>query len=246
MTQRFSQRNSYNAPIPEITVRNDAPAELRSVLVDIAYEAGFRPRLMRTVVCRVLRLAPNPDNWSDFPNVDGEVRYTLEDCNWFRVYDIIEEIYAEASRQNLQPGALHFAKEINDYFAERGIGWQLLSGKIETRGADVVEDNIQNALAALANTVQVTAYAELREAKNDLSRRPNPDVTGTIQHSMAALECLSRDITGDTRATLGQIISNHPGVIPKPLDQAIEKAWGYASETGRHLQEGRIPSYEEC
>jgi hypothetical protein len=27
---------------------------------------------------------------------------------------------------------------------------------------------------------------------------------------------------------------------------AVEKAWGYASEVGRHLQEGREPSAEEA
>ncbi len=33
--------------------------------------------------------------------------------------------------------------------------------------------------------------------------------------------------------------------MPKPLDIAVEKAWGYASEMGRHLQEGRTPERGE-
>lgn len=63
---------------------------------------------------------------------------------------------------------------------------------------------------------------------------------------MAALECVARDVTGDPKATLGAIIAAKPVLIPKPLDQAVEKAWGYASQYGRHLVEGGNPSIEEA
>lgn len=62
---------------------------------------------------------------------------------------------------------------------------------------------------------------------------------------MAALECVVRDVTGDHKATLGDLIKKNPGLLPPPLDQVVEKAWGYASERGRHLREGREPEMEE-
>ena len=34
--------------------------------------------------------------------------------------------------------------------------------------------------------------------------------------------------------------------MPRPLDQALSKIWGYGSEMARHLREGRMPSYEEA
>jgi hypothetical protein len=46
--------------------------------------------------------------------------------------------------------------------------------------------------------------------------------------------------------TLGALIKRHPGLIPKPLDAAVEKAWGYASERARHIQEGNEPIREEA
>lgn len=49
-----------------------------------------------------------------------------------------------------------------------------------------------------------------------------------------------------SEATLGEVIKRNPGLLPKPLDQAVEKAWGYASETGRHLREGDSPAYDEA
>ena len=58
---------------------------------------------------------------------------------------------------------------------------------------------------------------------------------------MAALECIARDVCGDEHATLGEVIKRYPGTIPKPLDDSVAKAWGYASEMPRHIREGRKP-----
>jgi hypothetical protein len=54
----------------------------------------MRPTALREVVCGVLRTAPSPGNWSDFPNVAQEVDALLSDCEWYEVYDIIEAIHA--------------------------------------------------------------------------------------------------------------------------------------------------------
>ena len=63
---------------------------------------------------------------------------------------------------------------------------------------------------------------------------------------MASLECVARDLTGDPRANLGEILKKQSDLIPKPLDEAVKKAWGYASEHARHIREGRNPSLEEA
>ena len=200
---------------------------------------------MRKVVCRVLRTAPDPYNWSDYPNVDNEVRELLGDCEWYLVYDAIEEINSTLSKKNFSD-MQRFEEEINRYFRERGIGWQLLEGRIEIRGPEVFEESVQGARDILQETERETSAGELHEAISDLSRRPEPDVTGAIQHSMAALECLLRDVTGDSKLTLGEIIKKNPDILPKPLNQGVEKVWGYASQAGRHLNEGNTPKFEEA
>jgi len=65
---------------------------------------------------------------------------------------------------------------------------------------------------------------------------------------MTGLECLARILSGDEKAALGDIIKRRAAElgIPKPLDGALEKFWGYASEMGRHLREGRVSSREEA
>ena len=97
---------------------------------------------------------------------------------------------------------------------------------------------------ALEEAGSQTAASELREATVDLSRQP-PDLTGAVQHSLAALECVAREHCSD-HATFGKLLQRYDGLFPKPLDKGIEMIWGFASEMGRHLQEGRTPKAEEA
>jgi hypothetical protein len=100
----------------------------------------------------------------------------------------------------------------------------------------------KDAVSTMMTSGAPTAANEIHEALRDISRRPKPDVSGAIQHGMAALECVARqyDATNDT---LGPIISRLN--FPKPMDEAIRKLWGFTSEQGRHLLEGRDPQFEE-
>ncbi len=255
MAEPFSRRHGYNPPEPEITVRQDAPQDLRSAVVDIAYDCGFTPTPLRQLVCRVLRVPPNRENWSEYPNVDGELRQNLDGCAWYKVYDVIEAVYERlhtigrqlaGHRNEAVLASAVFQDEINSHFRERGIGWQLAGGQIEVRGAESFEEAVQGGRDLLEKVGKATAASELHEALGDLSRRPDADATGAIQHAVAALECVARDATGDQKATLGELIKRHPDLFPRPLDQSLEKAWGYASEAGRHLKEGQAPAFEEA
>jgi hypothetical protein len=57
---------------------------------------------------------------------------------------------------------------------------------------------------------------------------------------------VARDLTGNPKATLGEILKRHPGLLPKPLDEALSKVWGYASNEARHVVEGRDISRDEA
>ena len=91
----FSERMGYQPDDAEITVRHEAPYDLRGVVVNEAHAAGLGPHGLRSIVCRVLQTREDPSNWSAYPNVDGEVRAHLDDCAWYEVYDIIEAIHED-------------------------------------------------------------------------------------------------------------------------------------------------------
>jgi hypothetical protein len=239
----FSRRFGYRGQEVEITMREEAPDDLRAAIVMLA--DGLGPKNMRLAVCSVLLKAPNPNNWSDYPNVFSEVQGLVEDCPWHKVYDIAEDFHR---RPRMNPErSREFEDRLNEFFRENGIGWAMEVGRIVVRGSEAFSAVPKQAIRALEETGRQTAAREIHEAIQDLSRRPHPDVTGSIQHAMAALECVARDLTGQQK-TLGKLISDHRETLnlPRPLDDVLEKMWGYASETGRHLREGREPQFERA
>lgn len=249
-TESFSRRNRYSGAPKEITVREDAPEGLRvAVLETLRNRFGWKPSALRSAICSVLRVRPNSDNWSEDPNIWGEVQDLMYGCEWFKVYDIIEALYAELTDRGRQRGdedAQHFAHEVNAIFLEDGIGWQFVDGQIVTRGAEAFEAAVREAPAALNETGRPTAASHIHEALQDLSRRPEADLPGAIYHAMGAMECVARDVSGEPKATLGEILKKHPGLLPPPLDTALSQIWGYASNEARHVREGKNPSREEA
>jgi hypothetical protein len=145
-------------------------------------------------------------------------------------------------------GAALFTERINALLVDQGVGWQLIDGKVRVRGDDQFEATMVAAASALDERGKATSAGQLREAMRDLSRRPEADCTGAVQHSVAALECFAREVCGDKKATLGVILAKHGAKleIPAPLDKALDRIWGYASEQGRHLREGREPTAREA
>lgn len=242
----FSKRHGLQQADAPITIRHEAPDWLRSLVVRYAYEVEFRPSNLRSILCDLLLEAPDSSNWSEFPNIDGEVHYLLSNAEWFHVYDFIELIIAALKDPVGMPGfggnqdkMERFCDRLNEAFRRKGVGWQLVDGKIQIRGEESFEKSIRTAVTVTAASGRAVAENEFHAALQDLSRRPNPDISGSIRHAMAALECVARDVTADPNSTFGEIIKHYPGLVPSPLDKGLEKFWGYASDQARHVREGK-------
>jgi len=249
----FSERHGF-APADAEIVTREAPPELRAAVVSLAGEAGMSPKPLRGVICDLLVLEPNQGNWSEFPNIDEEVRGIMRDLPWYEVYDVIEAV-AKALPGGVRPSRLQgapepfgypvFEERLNRVFRRRGIGWQLVNRQIEYRGEESVEVALRGVQELMQAAGRPTAANELHEAVRDLGRRPTPEVTGAIQHAMAALECVARD-HASSRDTLGDVIKRNRALFPQPIDTLMEKAWGYTSNFGRHIEEGHAPTFEEA
>ena len=241
--QPFSRRMGYRPAEPDIVIREDAPDEIRHAIVMLADSLGLDPLNARLEVCGILLKRPDPGNWSAYPNVFEEVQYLVATAPWFRVYDIAEGFY-DRLESSYPPRGREFQERLNEFFREKGIGWEMQDGRIVVRGSEVFAQSVSTARDVMLETGRGTAAKEIHEALNDISRRPEADITGAIQHALAALECVARDVTGRPSRTLGQLIPDLK--IPKPLDTALEKLWGFASEQGRHIREGREPRFEDA
>jgi AbiJ N-terminal domain 4 len=249
----FSRRLGFRMSDQPITIWEDAPEEFRHAVLTAAHDkCGLKPYPIREIVCGVLRKRPDPSNWSEYPNVWGEVESLVYNCDWYRVFDIVEAIRASleeaVSHRSEHPpiGVLIFDAEINAALIELGIGWQLRDGMIQARGDEAFETVVTQANETLIAQGKATAHNELQEALKDISRRPKPDATGAIQHCMAALECVAKDVTGEAKATLGEILAKHATIVPKPLDLAVHKVWGFASDKARHVREGQTLDRHEA
>ena len=234
MIETFSSRYGFYSDNPDISVRYEAPESLRGAILMIAERVGMNPKRLRRVLCEVLLVLPDPQNWTDYPNVWDEATSLIVGCAWHKVYVIAEELYAhlESGLGNHQD----FEDLLNQFFLENGIGWEMTGGLILFRGEGTFT-SAEAAAKVLTDTGRVNAASEMREAHLDISRRPQPDVTGAIHHAMAALEATARDLSGESTATLGQLVSELN--LPRPLDGAIAKVWGFASNKARHVKEGQ-------
>lgn len=166
-----------------------------------------------------------------------EVERLLETCPWHKVYDIAEEIWQSLEYKGPdQEYRDVYASELNRLFDERGIGWEFSDDQgIIFRGDETFGELTAGAEQVLAEDGRSNAAEHVRQALRDLSARP-ADLTGAIHHAASALEATARDVMGENNLTLGQLV-NSLG-LPKPLDEATTKLWGYASNNARHGVEG--------
>ena len=254
MTERFSDRQGYRPPAAQITIRKDAPSELRGAIPLIAEDAGMMPSDIRRVICRVLLKVPDRGNWTEYPNIWEEVVQLMEDAQWHEIYDIAEALYA-ALVPHPDKTALHgwdkahqsadeFERRLNGFLVENGIGWELRERQITHRGSEAFARSTHEVPDRLEESGFQRAANEMREALRGLSRRPEPDITGAVQHAMAALEATAREVTGQPNPTLGELVPRLG--LPAPLDQAVKKLWGYASEYARHIREGQAVDHAEA
>lgn len=239
--RRFSVRYGFNSQKDEL-IREDAPEQLRSGLLHIVHdEMNKAPSWLRRIVCGILRIRENPSNWGEYPNIWGEVQDDVYSCEWYKVYDIIEGFYNSL----LSHQKKDYEECINNLFVEENIGWQLVDGELHVRGNDAFEQVLDGATKVLNSSGLTTAASEFDEAIRDLSRRPEPDLSGAVHHAMAAFECVARQISGDEKLTLGKIIKKNPSLIPSPVDEAVFKLWGFASDQARHGKASRRLNWEE-
>lgn len=245
-SEPFSIKYGYRSENSADLVREDAPEQFRIGLLDIfgrQFQIGAAS--FREIVCGVLRVNTNPNNWSSEPVWD-EAKARFLRCDWFRVFDVVEAVVAHFSRNGGLANPDRLEQCINRLMVEDGIGWKVEKGGVLARGEGPFEQVVTAAEQRLGNAKMPTAHSELGEAIKDLSRRPAPDLSGAVQHAMTALECVAKMVTNQPKEPLGQLIGRRPDLFPRPMGDAVQKMWGYASNEARHGNENRNLAWGEA
>ena len=101
--QSFSERHSYERREPQrdIAIREDAPDELRTAVVELSLKAGFSASDLSGLAERFVNSKRKP--WERPVRVAGtpteaDAVMVLERWDWFWVYDFIEVIYEKLKR----------------------------------------------------------------------------------------------------------------------------------------------------
>ncbi len=238
MSERFSDRHGFGGDVTEIRILQDFPTEHREAIIWIAEQSGVDVFSVRKAMVQVLFTSVDTSDWSpDFAR--RSMMNTLNGCDWWDVYDIAEEVYKIVD-DHMQK---KYTDLLNRFFMREGFGWEMRDGLIEYRGAEPFAIVTKSAEKVLASRGFDRAANEVREAMRDISRRPEPDITGAATHALGALEAVARKDTGK-KDPLGQLIPFL--ALQAPLDKVAHKLWGFASNTARHMSEERHIDADEA
>lgn len=233
----FSDRNNFRPRNVPITIFTEAPLPLRAFILSYVIDNNIlSPGSFRYIICGFIGRFPDPNNWSP-ENILREIVPYIETCEWYTIYDIIEAVSEKIPHYKYDL----FQSSFNNKFEELGIGWKLESHKVVYRSSGELEDVKNAAIEAMQEFPNT--QNDLSKAFESLSRRPEPDLNGASNHAISALEAVVKKKFNITNKTLGQIVSdknkNGVDVFPKPLDEAVQKLWGYCNIHSRHGNEDR-------
>ena len=235
----FSERNNLRTTNIPIVIRNDALDDFKVWLIGLAKRVNISVDTILHIVCQKT-FKGEDGNWGE-QYKENEAKDKLRDALWYYVYDVAEAFYDSIPNSNKKQ---EYESELNTYFQTNGYGWKFENGQILFRGSEIEEQAFTNAVQSLSTNQ--TAQSELKLALDDLSKRPTADTTGAVHHAMAAVECLCRDKFNAQSQTLGAIIQRNRSAFVRPIDDILEKLWGFASNHARHVQTGGAASEEDA
>ena len=242
----MSDRDSFSGRVglrPMAIVHDDAPLGFRHAVVGALKSEAILSEMIIGIVQRGTTL-PRPKGFL----TDSVVMPMIEQCEWWQVFDVAELGFAAIHAERLlgPDKAKAYERTINEACRVNNLGWQMDAGSFFVVASTAQHESATCVIDDLDAKGLKTSAGELREAHVDLSRRPQPDISGGMQHAGAAIECLSREISGDAKLTLGEIIKKHDDLFPGAYRKMAEAMWGIVSNQGRHLKEEGEPTLEEA
>jgi len=160
----------------------------------------------------------------------AEIENILVNTEWENVFTICEVVhnylYGVAGYGNWYES---FQLKINNLFSDEQIGFKMIKGKIErVRDAFAEAHNVE-ARVLLSQSEFAGADAHFGKAIKALNVRPNPDVENCVKDAVSAVESVARVIAKNEKILLSDFVKEGAvkGIIPKPLDEAIQKIYAY-------------------
>lgn len=228
----FSKRYGLR-PTPEGLMYEDLPERARVGLYHVVkqfFEKGYSYLGLYKVLCIALRI-PVKLKTTLISDSSGssEIEDLILKCQYWQFYDICEILWEGLKYKNERDS---LSQEINTLFREEHLGFELRDGKVEKIGSGFIDAHVKEARYLLKEPEFKGADKHFEKALKALNTRPNPDVENCIKDAVSAIESVGRIIVGDDKALLSRIIKDMAGegIIPKPLDEVIQKVYAYRGD----------------
>lgn len=157
----------------------------------------------------------------------AQIRKYFFQCEWYEVYDFVEYIATEYPNYL---GNTNFIDSCNIVLDREVSAYRFVGTKIAEVTSELEISEIEEALKAENYPKPVVSHLE--QALNLLADRKSPDYRNSIKESILAVEATCQLITGNSKATLGQVL----GEIEKKVDihpalkSSFSKLYGYTSD----------------
>ncbi len=164
----------------------------------------------------------------------------LQKAEWLDVYEFIQQLpnwyedtYGDQTNDRFRAGC-------NRMLEQEMSAYRFVGGVLTRITSEEEADSIEQALAAASDS---THAVHLAKALKLLSDREQPDFRNSIKESVAAVEALSKKLSGSKSQGVKDALSrlNTEGKLPTPLKDSMTALYGYASNTQtgvRHAIEG--------
>ena len=225
----FSKRYGLR-PTPEGLMYEDVPERARVGLYHILRQFFEHKYLdLYNDLCIALRIPVNRNQANIFLAPEA-IEKLIMDCQWWQFYDICEVLWQGLEYNKREKNSL--SEEINTLLREEHLGFELRDGKVEKIGSGFIDARVEEARYLLKEPEFKGADEHFEKALKALNTRPNPDVENCIKDAVSAIESVGRIIVNDDKALLSDIIKDmaRNKIIPKPLDEAIQKVYAYRGD----------------
>jgi hypothetical protein len=225
----FSKRYGLR-PTPDGLVSGDVPERARIGLYHIIEEFfgerhGAHFLDLYRQICVALRIRRDRDVYEEW-SASRTIEELIMGCEWLQIYDVCEVACASLKVEGFRT---KFYAEVNQLFTEEQLGFEFRNGLVEKIGVGFIDAQIKEARYLLKEPEFKGADEHFEKALKAVNIRPNPDVENCVKDAVSAIESVGRILVNDEKPLLSDIIRDMAkrGIIPKPLDEAIQKVYAY-------------------
>lgn len=170
-----------------------------------------------------------------FSDTKKALREFFFSCKWYEALDLLEAIskFGPASQK------ANFMETCNSYLTRENSAYRFVNEQITEITSKEEIESVEKAISSKFDPMN----RHLRAALSLLNDREKPDYRNSIKESISAIEAISKILTNDSKATLGQALKilETDKNLHSAMKSAFSSLYGYTSDANgiRHaLLEG--------